>query len=31
VPLVREHFAQFGDRLPGALADQLDALARRVG
>jgi phosphoenolpyruvate carboxykinase (GTP) len=30
VPLIEEHFALFGDRLPGALRVQLDALARRL-
>ncbi len=31
VPLIREHYAQFGDRLPGALAAQVDDLERRLG
>ena len=31
VPLIRQHFAQFGDRLPAALAAQLDDLERRLG
>jgi phosphoenolpyruvate carboxykinase (GTP) len=31
VPSIQEHFDQFGDHLPQALRDQLDALARRVG
>ena len=31
VPLIRSHFAQFGDRLPKALADEIDDLARRLG
>ena len=31
LPLVAEHFARFGDRLPHALADELDALERRLG
>jgi phosphoenolpyruvate carboxykinase (GTP) len=30
VPLVREHFAQFGTRLPGELQDLLEALDRRL-
>ncbi|MGH9297293.1 MAG: phosphoenolpyruvate carboxykinase (GTP), partial [Acidimicrobiales bacterium] len=29
VPLIAEHFARFGDRLPAALRSQLDALERR--
>jgi len=31
VPLIREHYAKFGDHLPVELADQLDALERRLG
>ncbi len=31
VPLIREHFAQFGDHLPDALAAEVDALERRLG
>jgi phosphoenolpyruvate carboxykinase (GTP) len=31
VPSIKEHFDQFGDHLPQALRDQLDALAKRVG
>ena len=31
VPLVREHFAQFGDHLPVELAEALDDLERRLG
>jgi phosphoenolpyruvate carboxykinase (GTP) len=31
VPLIKEHFAQFGDRLPGALGVALDDLAERLG
>jgi len=31
VPLIREHFAQFGDRLPAKLAQELDELASRLG
>jgi phosphoenolpyruvate carboxykinase (GTP) len=31
VPLIREHLAQFGDRLPSALAEQVDELERRLG
>jgi phosphoenolpyruvate carboxykinase (GTP) len=31
VPLIREHFATFGDRLPGALNDAVDDLEARLG
>jgi phosphoenolpyruvate carboxykinase (GTP) len=31
VPLIREHFASFGDRLPAQLAAQVDDLERRLG
>jgi phosphoenolpyruvate carboxykinase (GTP) len=31
LPRLREHFATFGDKLPAELADQLDALERRLG
>jgi phosphoenolpyruvate carboxykinase (GTP) len=31
VPLIREHYAQFADRLPGALASEVDDLATRLG
>jgi phosphoenolpyruvate carboxykinase (GTP) len=31
VPLIREYYAQFGDRLPGALSEQVDALEKRLG
>jgi phosphoenolpyruvate carboxykinase (GTP) len=31
MPLIREHYARFGDRLPVELAEQLDALERRLG
>ena len=31
VPLIREYYAQFGDRLPQALADQADTLGKRLG
>jgi phosphoenolpyruvate carboxykinase (GTP) len=31
VPLIREHFAQFGDRLPKELAAAVDDLERRLG
>ncbi len=31
VPLIREHFGQFGDRIPGELMAQLDQLAERLG
>ncbi|MGH9062446.1 MAG: phosphoenolpyruvate carboxykinase (GTP) [Acidimicrobiales bacterium] len=30
VPLVREHFARFGDHLPQELAEELDTLERRL-
>jgi phosphoenolpyruvate carboxykinase (GTP) len=30
LPLIEEHYATFGDRLPGALHDELDALAKRL-
>jgi len=30
LPLIREHFAQFGDRLPKELAEQLDDLEHRL-
>jgi phosphoenolpyruvate carboxykinase (GTP) len=31
IPLINEHYAQFGDRLPAALNDAVDDLARRLG
>jgi phosphoenolpyruvate carboxykinase (GTP) len=31
VPLIREHYRRFGDRLPVELAEQVDALERRLG
>ncbi len=31
IPLIREHFAQFGDRLPESLARIVDDLERRLG
>jgi len=31
VPLIREHFAAFGDRLPRSLADAVDDLEKRLG
>jgi phosphoenolpyruvate carboxykinase (GTP) len=31
VPSIREHLAQFGDRLPAALDKQVDALEQRLG
>jgi len=31
VPLIREHFAQFGDRLPAPLHSAVDDLERRLG
>jgi phosphoenolpyruvate carboxykinase (GTP) len=30
MPLIEEHYAVFGDRLPSALHDELDALAKRL-
>ncbi len=30
LPSIEEHYAQFGDRLPGELHDELDALAKRL-
>ncbi|HWS47028.1 MAG TPA: phosphoenolpyruvate carboxykinase (GTP), partial [Acidimicrobiia bacterium] len=30
LPLIEEHYAVFGDRLPSALHDELDALAKRL-
>ena len=30
LPLIEEHYALFGDRLPQALHDELDALAKRL-
>jgi phosphoenolpyruvate carboxykinase (GTP) len=30
VPLIRDHFARLGDRLPRALADELDGLEHRL-
>ena len=30
IPLIREHFAQFGDRLPPRLNQELDALEQRL-
>ena len=31
LPLIREHFATFGDKLPKGLNDELDALEKRLG
>ena len=31
VPLIREYYAQFGDRLPQGLSDQVDTLEQRLG
>ena len=31
VPLIEEYFAQFGDRLPVAVTDQLEGLRKRLG
>ncbi len=30
IPSIREHFAQFGDRIPGPLLDELDGLEKRL-
>jgi phosphoenolpyruvate carboxykinase (GTP) len=30
VPLIEQHYAQFGERLPGELADQLTELDKRL-
>ena len=30
VPLIKEYYAQFGDRLPQALYDQADTLEQRL-
>ena len=31
LPGIREHFAEFGDRMPRELLEQLDALEARLG
>ena len=31
VPLIREYYAKFGDRLPAALAAEVDTLEKRLG
>jgi phosphoenolpyruvate carboxykinase (GTP) len=31
VPLIKEYYAQFGDRLPQALAAQAESLGDRLG
>jgi phosphoenolpyruvate carboxykinase (GTP) len=31
VPLIREYYAKFGERLPAALSDQVDTLEQRLG
>jgi phosphoenolpyruvate carboxykinase (GTP) len=31
VPLIREHFAQFGEHLPAAMTDEVDRLEARLG
>jgi phosphoenolpyruvate carboxykinase (GTP) len=31
VPLIKEYYAKFGDRLPQALADQAETLGERLG
>jgi phosphoenolpyruvate carboxykinase (GTP) len=31
VPLIRKHFAQFGDRLPTKLRQEIDDLEQRLG
>jgi phosphoenolpyruvate carboxykinase (GTP) len=30
IPLIREHFAMFGDKLPAGLKDELEALEKRL-
>lgn len=30
VPLIRDHYAKFGDRTPTALLDEVDALEKRL-
>jgi phosphoenolpyruvate carboxykinase (GTP) len=30
IPLIREHFARFGDKLPAGLKDELEALEKRL-
>jgi GTP-dependent phosphoenolpyruvate carboxykinase len=30
VPSIHEHYAQFGDRLPAALSNEVDALEERL-
>ena len=30
IPLIREHYARFGDRMPQALLDELDQLEERL-
>lgn len=30
IPLIRKHFAQFGDRLPAGLQEELDSLEKRL-
>jgi phosphoenolpyruvate carboxykinase (GTP) len=31
VPLIKEYYAKFGDRLPQALAEQAETLGQRLG
>jgi phosphoenolpyruvate carboxykinase (GTP) len=31
LPLIKEHYATFGDKLPKALSDELSALEQRLG
>jgi phosphoenolpyruvate carboxykinase (GTP) len=31
VPLIRQYYAKFGDRLPAALDAQVDTLEKRLG
>jgi phosphoenolpyruvate carboxykinase (GTP) len=31
IPQMRQHFAQFGDRLPEAIGEQMAALEERIG
>ena len=31
LPMIKEHFATFGDKLPGGLKEELAALEKRLG
>ena len=31
LPMIREHFATFGDKMPAGLVEELDALEKRLG